>query len=246
MVNEMPVLMKIEGNVNFKDCVFITGFHGIGTTGFIAIKYIVNELNAKRIGTILSDHQPPFITTKEGKISLPFELYKHNNIVMLVPQFQPYRHEQKIFAEKLVEWTIQSRFKQVILVGGLDARLKKDEQDDLRVIATAKYAIEKLNRYQILEDGLFVTGPIALILTYYEVNNFPAIAILPYAESSRADPLAASRAINTINDITNLNVNTAKLIQDAEVIEQNLQDIITQTKDQEIDEKGDGNRRLYI
>jgi uncharacterized protein len=238
--------MKIDGNQNFKDNILITGFHGIGTTGFISTKFLVNELEAKRIGTILSDHQPPFITTKDGKISLPFELFQYNNTVMLVPQFQPYRHEHRAFAEKIVDWVIQSKFKKVILIGGLDSRLKKDESDVLRVIATSAYLNENQIDQPILEDGLFVTGPLALILTFFEVNNFPAIALLPYAESSRADPLAASKAVNLINKITNLNVDVEKLIQDAELIEKNLQDIITQTKDQDIEVKEQGNRRLFI
>jgi uncharacterized protein len=242
----MPIVMKIDGNQNFKDSILITGFHGIGTVGYIATKYIVNELNAHKIGTILSDHQPPFITTKEGKISLPFELFRFKNIIMLVPQFQPYRNEHKVFAEKIVQWTIQSKFKKVILIGGLDSRLKKNENDSLRVIATSSFLNENPTNYPILEDGLFVTGPLALILTYFEVNNFPTIALLPYAESTRADPLAASKAIEIINEIANINVDVEKLIQDAENIEKNLQDVLVQTKDQEIDDKEQGNRQLFI
>ncbi|MBN1328554.1 MAG: proteasome assembly chaperone family protein [Candidatus Heimdallarchaeota archaeon] len=242
----MTIMMKINENLIFKDNILITGFHGIGTTGFIAIKYITNELDAQKIGTILSEIQPPFITTKDGKISLPFELFKKEENIMLVPQFQPYRHEHKSFAENLVDWTIKSEFKQAILIGGLDARLKKNNDDKIRVIATTAYLENFNNKLPVLEDGLFVTGPLALILTYYEVNKFPAIALLPYAESSRADPLAASYAIEAINEITNLSINTEKLIQDAEIIEKNLEDIIIQTKDQETGDKEQGNRRLYI
>ncbi|NHJ41044.1 MAG: proteasome assembly chaperone family protein [Asgard group archaeon] len=242
----MTIVMKIDGNQNFKDNILITGFHGIGTTGFIATKYIVNELNALKIGTILSEYQPPFITTRNGKISLPFELFKYKNIVLLVPQFQPYRNEHKAFAEKIVNWTIQSKFSKVILIGGLDSRLKKNENDILRIIATSSFLEGNIIDHSILEDGLFVTGPLALILTYYEVNNFPAIALLPYAESTRADPLAASKAIDVINKIAYLNIDTEKLIQDAEFIEKNLQDVLIQTKEQEIDDKSQGNRRLFI
>ena len=121
------------------------------------------------------------------------------------------------------------------------------EGDKIRVIATTKF-LEKYpdKSIPILEDGLFVTGPLAIILTFFEVNNFPAIGILPYAESSRVDPLAASQAINKINELTSLNINPNKSIQDAELIEQNLEEVITQTKDQQIDEKEQGSRRLYI
>jgi len=238
--------LEFNTELDFKNNTLITGFHGIGTTGFITVKYLINELLAAKIGTIISDSLPPFITTKDGKISLPFELFKQKNNVLLMPQFQPYRHEHKLFAEKIVDWTISSKFKQSVLIGGLDARLKKNENDKIRVVATSEYLKNNNTDLPILEDGLFVTGPIALLLAYYEVSDFPAIALLPYAESSRADPLAASYAINAINTICNLNIDTQKLIQDAESIESNLQDIISQTKDQDIDDKEQGAKRLFI
>jgi len=246
-VNLLTIDFIINDKKGFKDSTLITGFHGIGTTGFIAIKYIINQIEAERVGTIISNQLPPFITTKNGKISLPFEIFQKEKNTMLIPHFQPYRNEHRSFSEKIVEWTIESQFEKAILIGGLDARLKKSDGDKIRIIATSAF----LDKYQneslpILEDGLFVTGPLALILTFYEINNFPAIGLLPYAESSRVDPLAASQAIMKINELTSLNVNTTKLIQDAELIEQNLEEVITQTKDQQIDEKEQGSRRLYI
>jgi len=242
----MTIRLEIDRNKNFKDSTFITGFHGIGTTGFIAVKYIVNELHAVKIGTILSDFLPPFVTTKDGKLSLPFELFQFEENIMLVPQFQPYRHEHKAFAEKLVDWTIQSKFQQSILIGGLDSRLKKEEEEKIRVVATTAYLKNNDSDLPLLEEGLFVTGPIALMLAYYEVNDFPAIALLPYAESSRADPLAASVAVNLVNKVTNLNIDINKLVQDAELIERNLQEVITQTKSQDVDDKEQGAKQLFI
>ncbi|MGC9777997.1 MAG: proteasome assembly chaperone family protein [Candidatus Heimdallarchaeota archaeon] len=242
----MTITLQISGNKNFKDNTLITGFHGIGTTGFIAAKYITNELNAVKIGTILSDFLPPFVTTKDGKLSLPFELFREKDNIILVPHFQPYRHEHKAFADKIVEWTINSKFQQTILIGGLDARLKKNEDDKIRAVATSAYLEKNKISLPILEDGLFVTGPIAIILALYEVYDYPAIALLPYAESSRADPLAASIAIKAINKLANIDVNVNKLIQDAELIEHNIQDMITQTKEQDVDEKERGTKSLYI
>ncbi len=245
----MAIKIIIDEGRNFNDNILITGFHGIGTTGFIAVKYIVNELKAEKIGTILCDGQPPFITTFENKISLPFELFQKNKFVFLVPQFQPYRHEFQPFSETLVEWSIKSKIRKTILIGGLDSRLKKKDEpeDNIRIIATTAYQKKFETRLPYLEDGLFVTGPIALMLTFYEVKKFPAIALLPYAESSRADPLAAAIAIKEINQITKMDIGVEKLIQDAEKIEQDLSEIILQTKEQQdIDTKDQGNKRLYI
>ena len=246
-MNILTIDFIINGKKGFKDNTLITGFHGIGTTGFIAIKYIINQIQAERVGTIISSQLPPFITTKDGKMSLPFEIFQKEENTMFIPHFQPYRNEHRAFSEKIVDWTMESQFQKAILIGGLDARLKKDEGDKIRVIATSAF----LKKYQseslpILEDGLFVTGPLALILTFFEINDFPAIGLLPYAESSRVDPLAASQAIKKINELTSLDVNTTKLIQDAKLIEQNLEEVINQTKDQQIEDKEQGSRRLYI
>lgn len=242
----MPIKFIIPEKNNFQNHTLITGFHGIGTTGFITIKYLVNQLSAHKIGTVLSESLPPFITTKEGKISLPFEFFQKEDNTILMPQFQPYRQEHRIFAEKLVNWTKKAKFQQAILVGGLDSRLRKEETDKVRVVATTKYLNDYEEELPILEEGLFVTGPLALMLTFYEINDFPAIALLPYAESSRPDPLAASIAVEMINSITNLDVDTTNLIKDAETIEQNLQEIVSQTKEQGLDEKIQGSKRLYI
>ena len=245
----MTIKIIIDKDRNFNNSILITGFHGIGTTGFIAVKYIANELKAEKIGTILSDVQPPFITTAENRISLPFELFQKDKIVLLVPQFQPYRHEYQTFSETLVDWSLKSKIQKTILIGGLDSRLKKKDEvnDKIRIIATTTYQEKFETTLPFLEDGLFVTGPIALMLTFYEVEKFPAIALLPYAESSRADPLAAAVAIKEINRLTNLGISVEKLIHDAEKIEQDLSEIIIQTKEQqEIETKDQGNKRLYI
>jgi len=245
----MTIDIIINEEKTLKDNILITGFHGIGTTGFIAVKYIATELGAEKIGTILSDYQPPFVTTAEKKISLPFELFQKDKIVLLVPQFQPYRHEYKAFSERLVEWSLKSKIRKTIMIGGLDSRLKKKSEinDRIRIIATTAYLEKYDTTLPFLEDGLFVTGPLALMLTFYEVKRFPAIALLPYAESSRADPLAASIAVEEINHLADLNVSIDKLIQDAEKIEQDLSEIILQTKEQQENETKElGNRRLYI
>jgi uncharacterized protein len=243
---KMTIDFVLDENQDFKDSILITGFHGIGTTGFIAIKYIISQLEAKKIGTIITDFIPPFITTKNGNISLPFELYKKERIVLLMPQFQPYRNEHRIFSEKVVDWSIKSKFKEIILIGGLDSRLKKNDTDKIRIVKTSKIGDNEKIDLPILEDGLFVTGPLALMLTYCEIKKVPAIALLPYAESSRADPLAAANAIESINYLLKTNIDTKKLIQDAEVIEKNLQEVISQTKEQNVEEKEHGAKRLYI
>ena len=48
--------MKINPDaIDNKDKIIVTGFHGIGPTGYWAIKYLIEKLNAKRIAIIDSE-----------------------------------------------------------------------------------------------------------------------------------------------------------------------------------------------
>src|SRR5213078_4820339 len=71
----------------------------------------------------------------------------------------------------------------------------------------------------ILEPGLLVYGPLAVMLSQFEIHDFPAVAVLPYAEPARADPAAAALAIRKISKTYNYNVDVNDLVKDAKFIE---------------------------
>ena len=41
--------------------VFITGFHGVGQVGWIATRYIVDSIGARRVGFVISPYMQPFV-----------------------------------------------------------------------------------------------------------------------------------------------------------------------------------------
>ena len=97
----------------------------------------------------------------------------------------------------------------------------------------------------ILDEGLYVTGPLAYMLMFYELNNFPAVALLPYAERSRPDPVSASNAIEQINRILNIDVNINELLEEAEKIEKEIESLIKASKPQE-DKDKDSDRGMFV
>ena len=69
----------------------ITGFHGIGSTGFLALNHLINTLKPDRIGVFETDYLSPISSINSGKIITPFEIYKKDNIAFLrvaVPPLQ--------------------------------------------------------------------------------------------------------------------------------------------------------------
>jgi len=207
----------------------MTGFHGIGSTGYIAISYLIHSLKAKRIGFVDVPHPPPFVSTSEEGLVTPFEVFRKGRLVFVRLEFAPHRAEEAEFAKELARWTIKGRFRDAVLVGGLDSNLKSGDQD-MRVVPTRAFLNRKNGfKYPTLEPGLFVYGQLAVMLSEFEMHNFPAIAILPYASASAADPAAAALAVRTICKVYGVQVDVSDLESGAKEIEEEFEKRMKQT-----------------
>jgi uncharacterized protein len=224
----MPVLLSVHGNT-FRDCTLMTGFHGIGSTGYIAISYLVHSLQAKRIGFIDVAHPPPFVSTSEEGLVTPFEVFRKDRFVFVKLEFAPHRTEEAEFAKVLARWAIDRKFKDALLIGGLDSSLKSGELE-VRVVPTRAYLNRKNGfKYPTLEPGLFVYGQLAVMLSEFEMHGFPAIAILPYASAAAADPAAAAVAVRAICKAYKIKVDVSDLEHGAREIEEEFERRMKQT-----------------
>lgn len=217
----LPVTFLVRG-VNLNGSTLITGFHGVGETGYISVSYLVHALDAKRIGFVDVAHPPPFIATSDTGLVTPFEVYKAGRIVLVKSEFSPHRTEEAEFAKTIARWIMDKRFRDAILIGGLDESLKAGP-DGIRVVPTHSYPLKsKKIRHPTLEAGLFVYGPLAVMLGEFEKMNFPALALLPYASANHADPKAAATAIRCVSKAYGLKVDVKDLEYDAEDIEEEI------------------------
>ncbi len=224
----MATKIILQEEVDLSNCTFISGFHGIGLAGFIAVKHLIKKLKAKRIGFLESRLLPPFISIDvDNNIITPFEFFKYNNCIFFLTEFPPYEKEMYTLSKVLADWIVNNKFSKAILIGGLDKRFKHSEEISCKFIMTSafKKAGFIAKELPILDSGLHAFGLLALLLARFEIRNFPALAILPYADASRPDPLAASVAIDFLNKFLGLNVDTSELIRDAERIEQEIKAI---------------------
>lgn len=216
---------------NVENCYFLTGFHGVGLTGYITINHIVKSLRARPIGYVETQHQPALVSIVEERISFPFELFRHGDIVILFPRVQPKQSEVRDFSREVANWVTKNRMREAVLIGGLDNRFKQGDYP-IRCVPT-RPSVEKAKALKIplLEESLFVTGPLALMLTYLEMKNFPAIALLPYSERGRPDPRAAALAVQQVNGLLKLDIDVFELNNDAKRIEDEVTKIINGQKE---------------
>lgn len=217
----MPVRFEAPKG-KFKDCTLLAGFHGIGETGYITVSYIVHALRARRVGFIRTANPPAFVTTARNGLLTPFEIYRKGNLVMVKLEFPPHRSEEAEMARTMACWAIEERFREALLVGGLDVGFRNGRHESRIVPTRACWTRAKEFAIPLLEQGLYVYGPLAIMLGEFEANNFPAVAILPYADMSRSDPRAALVAVRTVAKACELKMDISDLENYAKVIEADL------------------------
>jgi predicted ATP-grasp superfamily ATP-dependent carboligase len=224
----LPVNLLVN-STNLRNSTLITGFHGVGETGYISVSFLVHALKANRIGFVDVAHPPPFVATSDSGLVTPFEVYKAGKIVLVKLEFSPHRTEEAEFAKTLAHWAMKNKFKDAVLIGGLDGSLKSGP-DGVRVVPTKSYPLESMKmKHPTLEEGLFVYGPLAVMLAEFEKQSFPALAVLPYASANHADPKAAATAIESIAKAYHLKVDVKDLEYDAKDIEEEIDKRLEET-----------------
>ena len=135
----MPVNVMVK-TTSLSNCTLITGFHGVGETGYISVSYLVHALNAHRIGFVDVAHPPPFVATSESGLVTPFEIYRAGKIILVKLEFSPHRTEESEFAKSISHWIMDKKFRDAVLIGGLDGSLQSGS-DGVRIVPTHTYPI---------------------------------------------------------------------------------------------------------
>ncbi len=227
----IKIVINDDIEVDYENSVFITGFHGLGWTGYIAIRHIIKTVETERIGYIDGDILPDIISLEGDRLVLPFEFHKYKNFIVFQPPIQPILIEPHKTIRTLAEWIVNSNFKETVLIGGLDVRFQQEAQT-IRILPTSSYNKAKDFEVPYLEKSLPVRGPLAMLLTHLEILNFPSLVVLPYARPNRPDPAAAAVAIDFLNKYYDLGISTSQLQTDAQKIEDEIAEIIRQEREQ--------------
>ncbi|GGP21682.1 carboxylate--amine ligase [Thermocladium modestius] len=198
---------------------FITGFHGIGLVGYLAVRHLVTTMPCERIGFM--GVAMPYTSYMKGILSSPGDIYNCPGNGITVALFNYGIPDRQLFSasRELAKWVIASGFKNVVLFGGLDVSLR-DPRDELgvKVISTRRDVAENL-----LNDNYLVLGPLAIMMNEFASKSYPAMAILPYANPSLADPRAAATGLSYFSSKFNVKLDLAKLYEDAQALEEEIQ-----------------------
>ena len=209
----------VPADTRLNGSALIAGFHGIGATGYWTVKFLVNELKAKRVCFIDYEHAPAVAFYSEGRMVTPYEVYSTGDLSLLKAEVSPLRDKENEFYSGLAEWLMSSGAREIALVGGLDESLRTDDSK-YKVVMTSKFAERgEMKDENLLEDDKMIVGPVASLLNYFEMNSFPAFAVLAFSNVERVDPRAAACAVDFLSRRYGFKADTSPLIRGAEAIE---------------------------
>lgn len=231
---EIRIIMR-DPDVKLKGKILISGFHSaLGETGYIVLRHLANQKNVRSIGCVMSPLVPPHVFIGGDRLLMPIELYEYEDrFVLLFTRLQPHRAEWAPFTEAIANWSIDNDLKEAVLLGGLDQQFAEGEDQFRSAFTSAYRKTAKKHELPILERGRGIYGPLALLLLNYEIRDFPALAVLPYAERGRPDPRAASVAIGVLNQLYDLGIETEELLADAEAIEKEIKQLLERQRERE-------------
>src|SRR5438093_7305604 len=151
----MPVRVLVDQK-GLKGSTLITGFHGVGLTGYLATSYLIHALKAVRIGFIEVENPPPWVGTADGGLVTPFEVYRKGKTILVKLEFSPHKSEEAEFAKVLADWAVDQRCKDAVLIGALDSSYKRSRALYCIVPTGAYIDRAKVFKAPILEPGLLV------------------------------------------------------------------------------------------
>lgn len=221
--NRLRVILRDE----VKARLFAAGFHGVGHVGWISVKHLVEKMNAERVGYIISPYMQPFVSVKKG-IRTPYELYLAGDFLIFLPNVPVSPRDSNMLPLSLAELVLEVGVKEAVLFGGLDSRFKED--DSIRLAPTTAFydahpEVFSSGTFKPIEEGLGVVGPLAVLLSVFEVYQLPAVAVLPYAVMDRPDPRAAAEAIKAFNKIYGYNIGVEELLEEGAIVERELEEV---------------------
>ncbi len=212
-------MKAIPGDVRLNGTALIAGFHGIGATGYWTVKFLVNELKAKRRCFLDYEEAPAVATFSSGGIVTPYEVYGAAGLSLLKAEVSPVRERENQFFRELASWIAGSGAREVALVGGLDESLKADG-DAYKVVMTSAFSRGGgLPGEPTLDEDKIIVGPVASLLNLFEMSDFPAYAVLAYSSTERVDPRASAVAVRFLASRYGFEADTGPLIKGAEVLE---------------------------
>jgi uncharacterized protein (TIGR00162 family) len=220
-----------------KDPILIEGLPGIGNVGKIAMDFLIENVNAKKIIEIYSSYYPHSVFINEKNlIDIPVISIYHINInkqdfLLMAGDVQPIDEPSCYeFCEAAMDIFKEFKGKKVITLGGIGLQ-KIPKKPKVFITGTNKVYIKS---FRHVNDKIYgVVGPIigvtGVLIGVAQRRKVPAVSLLSqtFAHPAYLGIKGAKEILHVLNDKYQMKIDLGKLSEEIDEIEKEL---MTRTK----------------
>ncbi|MDY6761573.1 MAG: PAC2 family protein [Candidatus Nanohaloarchaea archaeon] len=234
--------IRVQNEVDIEDGYFIEGVPGVGLASKIATDHVIDRLDMTLHATVHADGLPEVMIFEEGGRELrpPVRifvdedsgLYAFTSDVLISPV------DVDGFADLIVEW-LESNGVMPLLLSGLPS---SEEDDDKQL-----YGVGAGDADDILENagiaapdqtGL-IGGPTGAMIYEAADRGMDAVGLVAETDPQFPDPIAAQLLLDDgVEQIVDIEVDTEVLVEQAEEIKEQKQQLAEMIQEAESHEKG--------
>ncbi|MGC8585960.1 MAG: proteasome assembly chaperone family protein [Candidatus Micrarchaeia archaeon] len=218
--------IKMLKKLDLSGAIMIEGFPGIGLVGPMAISYIIDKLGMAYIGYIESEEFPPLVSIHKGEPMPPVRLYYSEKfkIVTIFAEFALPVELVGSITNAVYSFVTANKIKEIISISGIPSSEGGVHSFAIASLNSLSAEVQKAGMKPI-EEGV-ASGVNALLLMKAKLDSLPDINILVPVEQDIIDPKYAENAIDTLNKLLDLNIDTSELKKEAEEVEAKIQELI--------------------
>lgn len=219
--------MKLVLKKKPKNVTIVVGFPGFGLIGTIAIEFLLEHLQAEKIGMIEMEEVPAMIAIHQNKVVEPVSLHynKKYNLV-LVHAINIGKDLGWKLSEVISQLAAELSAKEIIALEGVGS---PNPGNKVFFYSTKNgLASKKLTgKANPLSEGIVVGVTGALLAKDLKI---PIVALFAEAQSGLPDSKAAAEIIKVLDVYTGLDVDPKPLLKQAEQFEEKLKGILQKGK----------------
>lgn len=211
----------------------VLGLPDTGLVGVISANHMVEALGMKEVAGIdVVTMMPPVAVISNGVVRPPLRIFVKDNLMALTAEAPVPPGSVYALAKMLVDYAMKRGVDYIVSIVGVAS------PNRINVEKPRVYWIASNEKARRLVEGLglegftngYLVGPYALILKNAIRARMPNLVLLADAYIEFPDPEAAAEVLNVLSKIAGVEIETKKLLEQAEMIRLRLRGLMKQTK----------------
>lgn len=208
----------------------LEGFPGVGLVGTIATQYLYHEMEFEQVAKMESDDFPPVAVVHEGVVRLPIRMYQNteHDLLLVVSELPIHPGISNDVANSLVDWGREQDTERIVSLAGVGGPRKQGEQ--VFAAGTSDDVLGGLPEdVQVFEEGN-IAGVSGSVMVNSSLKDQEGLCLLGETQVFAPDPRSAASVIEVLNEMYGIAVDTQELLEQADQIESQMQELAEQTK----------------